>query len=89
MIDKNEIQEKNLTLGRIAYYLEHHPDFGDRARALGFDPSAISRHALEVKTVRDRAAHYPVCELAEVDRVRSLILRSDGIFSLLHPKGQR
>ncbi len=86
LIDKGEIQYKNLTLGRIAYYLGNYPDFGDRARVLEFDPYAISRLASEVKTVRDRAAHYPVCELADVDKVRSLILRSDGLLSLLHPK---
>jgi hypothetical protein len=86
LIDGNQIQDRNVTLGRIGYYLGHHPDFAERARAHGFDPNAISKLALEVVTVRDRAAHYPICELAEVDKVRSLILRSDGILSLLHPK---
>ena len=86
LIDKNRIQERHVTLGRIGYYLGNHPDFGDRARARGFDPSAIAKCILDVVAVRDRAAHHPVCELADVDKVRSLILRSDGIFSLLHPK---
>jgi hypothetical protein len=85
LIDGNQIQEKQITLGPIGYYLGKHPDFNERARAHGFDPNAISRYALEVVALRDRAAHRPVCELADVDKVRSLILRSDGIFSLLHP----
>lgn len=85
LIDGNQIQEKHITLGRIGYYLGKHPDFGDRARARGFNPDVISRDVLEVKAVRDKAAHQPNCELAEVDKIRSLILRSDGIFSFLHP----
>jgi hypothetical protein len=85
LIDRNQIQGRNMTLGRIGYYLGNHPDFSDRARARGFDPNAISRQVLEVVTVRDRAAHYPVCELADVDKLRSLIFRSDGILSCLHP----
>jgi hypothetical protein len=86
LIDRNKIQDRNMTLGRVGYYLRYHTDFGDRARARGFDPIAISRNTSEVVAVRDTAAHHPVCELAEVDKVRSLILRSDGILSLLHPK---
>lgn len=86
LIDRNEIQYTNMTLGRVGHYLAHHPDFGDRARARGFDPNAISRHALDVVTIRNRAAHDPICELAEVDKVRSLILRSDGILGRLHPE---
>jgi hypothetical protein len=86
LIDRNQIQARNMTLGRVVYYLGHHPDFGERALARGFDPNAISRIALEVVTIRDRAAHSPICELAEVDRLRSLILRPDGILGRLHPE---
>ena len=85
LIAKGHIQDKNMAIGSMRWYLKFHADFRKRAIALGFDPDPISRDIDEVTKGRDKAAHRPVCELAEADKLRSLILRSDGILSRLHP----
>jgi hypothetical protein len=85
LIAKGQIQEKNMALGSIAWYLRFHADFRNRALALGFDPDAISKDAFEVIKGRDKAAHQLVCELAAADKLRSLILCSDSILGHLHP----
>jgi hypothetical protein len=86
LIERGEIQSKNMALGSIAWYLRYQADFRKRALALGFDPDAISRDAFGVLPGRHKAAHRQVCEIAEADKLRSLILRSDGILSRLHTR---
>jgi len=84
LIVEGHIEGKNLALGSVAWYLKNDADFRKRARARGFDPDQISKDAFDVINSRDKAAHRLVCELAEADRLRSLILRPDGILSRLH-----
>jgi hypothetical protein len=74
-----------MALGSVAWYLRFDGGFRKRALERGFDADAISRDAQVVIQSRDKGAHLLTCELAEADKLRSLILRPDSILSRLHP----
>jgi hypothetical protein len=82
-----QIQHENMALGSIAWYLRQ-MDFRNRTLPWRVDSilaQSPTNDAFGVVRGRNKAAHLPVSELAEVYELRTMILGPDGILSRLHP----
>jgi hypothetical protein len=80
-----KVPGKCMMLGNLARYLRKDPLMRSKISARGFDVDAIAKDAISIASVRNRAAHEPVCERAVADDLRLRMLCRDSVFSRLHP----
>jgi hypothetical protein len=86
LLSGGKVSKRSMTLGNLAMYLRKDPYMRSKLSVLGFDVDAIAKDAISIASVRNRAAHDPVCERAAADDLRLRMLCRDSVFSRLHPK---
>jgi hypothetical protein len=85
LIRGGKVPPRSMTLGTLGWYLKEDPVMRSRVSALGFDAEAISKDAVWVNALRNKAAHDFACDRAVADDLRRRILRPDDLLSRLHP----
>jgi uncharacterized protein (UPF0212 family) len=89
LLSGGKVPRSCMMLGNLARYLRKDPVMQSKISGLGFDADAIAKDAISIASLRNRAAHEPVCERAVADDLRQRMLCPDGIFSRLHPAAVR
>ena len=85
LIRWGKVHRRGMTLGSWAWYLGKDPAMRSKVSERGFDVEAISKDAVWISEVRNKAAHDFACDRTMADELRRRILCTDGILARLHP----